>query len=194
MKKRIILGTSDAAWSTSCLSHRPSILFWRLTDFRTLHLTCFLPKLHQKIQIQTNWSENFGGIWGIFGQTTAPVLALCIPCPWFWVFDCFFFYNNCWFSDLKHTNSKKSSTKVEKPPKKLHTYWQLGFFSLCSPDYPKQPTTSFPFYEFFYPTTLVKSSRIYTGQYTFPIWLLNDDNMLGEHKGGEKSIAYGRLF
>ena len=43
-------------------------------------------------------------------------------------------------------------------------------------------------------TTLVKSSRIYTGQYTFPIWLLNDDNMLGEHKGGEKSIAYGRLF
>ena len=31
--------------------------------------------------------------------------------------------------------------------------------------------------------TLVKSSRIYTGQYTFPILLLNDDNMLGEHKG-----------
>ena len=30
--------------------------------------------------------------------------------------------------------------------------------------------------------TLVKSSRIYTGQYTFPILLLNDDNMLGEHK------------
>ena len=36
-----------------------------------------------KIQIQTNWAENFGGIWGIFGQTTAPVLALCVPCPWF---------------------------------------------------------------------------------------------------------------
>ena len=30
--------------------------------------------------------------------------------------------------------------------------------------------------------TLVKSSRIYTGQYTFPILLLNDDNMLAEHK------------
>ena len=30
--------------------------------------------------------------------------------------------------------------------------------------------------------TLVKSSRIYSGQYTFPILLLNDDNMLGEHK------------
>ena len=29
--------------------------------------------------------------------------------------------------------------------------------------------------------TLVKSSRIYTGQYTFPILLLNDDNVLGEH-------------
>ena len=42
--------------------------------------------------------------------------------------------------------------------------------------------------------TLVKSSRIYTGQYTFPILLLNDDNMLGEHKGREKDIVYGRLF
>ena len=42
--------------------------------------------------------------------------------------------------------------------------------------------------------TLVKSSRIYTGQYTFQIWLLNDDNMLGEHKGREKNIVYGRLF
>ena len=30
--------------------------------------------------------------------------------------------------------------------------------------------------------TRVKSSRIYTGQYTFPIVLLNGDNMLGEHK------------
>ena len=43
-------------------------------------------------------------------------------------------------------------------------------------------------------STLVKSSRIYTGQYTFPILLLNDDNMLGEHKGREKNIVYGRLF
>ena len=42
--------------------------------------------------------------------------------------------------------------------------------------------------------TLVKSSRIYTGQYTFPILLLNDDNMLGEHKLREKNIVYGRLF
>ena len=42
--------------------------------------------------------------------------------------------------------------------------------------------------------TPVKSSRIYTGQYTFPILLLNDDNMLGEHKGREKNIVYGRLF
>ena len=42
--------------------------------------------------------------------------------------------------------------------------------------------------------TLVKSSRIYTGQYTFPILLLNDDNMLGEHKRREKKFVYGRLF
>ena len=42
--------------------------------------------------------------------------------------------------------------------------------------------------------TLVKCSRIYTGQYTFPILLSNDDNMLGEHKGREKNIVYGRLF
>ena len=30
-------------------------------------------------------------------------------------------------------------------------------------------------------TTLVKNSRIYTGQYAFPILLLNDDNVLGQH-------------
>ena len=42
--------------------------------------------------------------------------------------------------------------------------------------------------------TLVKNSRIYTVQYTFPILLLNDDNMLGEHKGREKNVVYGRLF
>ena len=29
--------------------------------------------------------------------------------------------------------------------------------------------------------TLVESSRIYTGQYTFPVLLLNDDNLLEEH-------------
>jgi hypothetical protein len=29
--------------------------------------------------------------------------------------------------------------------------------------------------------TLVKSSRIYTGQYTFPILVSNDHNILGEH-------------
>ena len=38
--------------------------------------------------------------------------------------------------------------------------------------------------------TLVKKSRIYTGQYTFPILLLNDDNMLGEHKGREKNPGF----
>ena len=42
--------------------------------------------------------------------------------------------------------------------------------------------------------TLVKSSRINTGKYTFPILLLNHDSMLGEHKGKEKNIVYGRLF
>ena len=42
--------------------------------------------------------------------------------------------------------------------------------------------------------TLVKSSRIYTGQYTCQILLLNNDNMLGEHKGSEKNVVYGRLF
>ena len=42
--------------------------------------------------------------------------------------------------------------------------------------------------------TLVETSRIYTGQYTLPILLLNDDKMLGENKGREKNIVYGRLF
>ena len=49
------------------------------------------------------------------------------------------------------------------------------------------------FYEYAL-STLVKSSRKYTGQYTFQILLLNDDSMLGEHKRREKNIVYGRLF
>ena len=42
--------------------------------------------------------------------------------------------------------------------------------------------------------TLVKTSRICTWQYLFQILLLNDNNVLGEHKGREKNIVYGRLF
>ena len=37
--------------------------------------------------------------------------------------------------------------------------------------------------------TLVKGSKICTGQYTFPILLLNDYNMLGEHIGWGKNIV-----
>ena len=51
-------------------------------------------RIFKKIQtfglVQTNWAENFGGIWDIFGQNTAPILALWVPCPWFWVIGCFF--------------------------------------------------------------------------------------------------------
>ena len=36
--------------------------------------------------------------------------------------------------------------------------------------------------KFLRPITLVKSSRIYTGQYTFLILLLNDDNMFREQE------------
>ena len=42
--------------------------------------------------------------------------------------------------------------------------------------------------------TLVKTSRICTGQYTFQILLLNDDNMLGEHKGREKKYCLQKAF
>ena len=31
---------------------------------------------------QVNWAEIFWSIWGIFGQTTAPILALRVPCLW----------------------------------------------------------------------------------------------------------------
>ena len=50
------------------------------------------------------------------------------------------------------------------------------------------------FTKHYFLNTLGKSLWIYTGQYTFPIQLLNDDNMLGEHKGRKKYIVYGRLF
>ena len=41
--------------------------------------------------------------------------------------------------------------KLKKTPQKVAYLWQLGGFFLCSPDCPKQPGTSFPFYKFFYP-------------------------------------------
>ena len=45
--------------------------------------------------------------------------------------------------------------------------------------------------------TLSKSRRIYsiyTGQNTFPILLLNDDKMLGEHKGRKKILSTEAFF
>ena len=48
--------------------------------------------------------------------------------------------------------------KLKKPPQKAAYLWQLGVFSLCSPDCPKQPRTSFAFYEFFYPIVSAKVS------------------------------------
>jgi hypothetical protein len=55
------------------------------------------------------------------------------------------------------TKSKKSTSNSC-----IGTYlWQLGGFFLCSPDCPKQPGTSFPFYNFFYPIVSAKVS-VYT--------------------------------
>ena len=42
--------------------------------------------------------------------------------------------------------------KLKKPPQNVAYLWQLEVFFLCSPNCPKQPRTSFPFYKFFYPT------------------------------------------
>ena len=41
---------------------------------------------------------------------------------------------------------------MKKPPQKVAYLWQLGVFFHCSPDCPKLPRTSFPFYKFFYTT------------------------------------------
>ena len=57
--------------------------------------------------------------------------------------NCFFFFPKSWKNHLK----------------KLHTFGSWEFF-LCSPDCPKQPRTSFPFYEFFYPIVSAKVSDI----------------------------------
>ena len=60
---------------------------------------------------QTNWAENIGGIWGIFGQTTAPNLAEWVPCPSESVRGCFF-YKKLRFLGLKHTTPKCSQNKI----------------------------------------------------------------------------------
>ena len=57
------------------------------------------------------------------------------------------------FCGPKKKKKKKIAHKKLKGPLKTVAYlWQLGVFFLCSPDCPKQPRTSFPFYKFFYPT------------------------------------------
>ena len=48
--------------------------------------------------------------------------------------------------------------KLKKTPQKVAYLWQLGSFFLCSPDWPKQPRTRFPFYKFFYPIVSAKVS------------------------------------
>ena len=48
--------------------------------------------------------------------------------------------------------------KLKKSPQKVAYLQQLGGFFLCSPDCPKQPRTSYPFYKFFYPILSPKVS------------------------------------
>jgi hypothetical protein len=52
--------------------------------------------------------------------------------------------------------------KLKKPPQKVAYLWQLGVFLICSPDCPKQPRTSFPFYKLFYTTIFARISDPYT--------------------------------
>ena len=52
MKKKIMLGTSDA-WSMSRLSQRPSVLYWRLSDF-------YWFQIDMKIEMQIQ--KSFGPI------------------------------------------------------------------------------------------------------------------------------------
>ena len=49
--------------------------------------------------------------------------------------------------------------KLKKPPQKVAYLWQLGVFFLCSPNCPKHPRTSFPFYILFYPIVSAKVSE-----------------------------------
>ena len=58
----------------------------------------------------------------------------------------------------KHLNILFYLKKLKKTPKKVAYLWQSSWeYFLCSPDFPKQPRTSFLFYKFFY---LIISGRI----------------------------------
>ena len=46
---------------------------------------------------------------------------------------------------------------MKKPPKKVAYLWQLGVFFLYSHACPKQPRTSFPFYNIFIQPSLLES-------------------------------------
>jgi hypothetical protein len=59
---------------------------------------------------------------------------------------------------LKNLKGFFAHKELKKPSQKVAYLWQLRGFFLCSPDCPKQPRTSFPFYKLFYPIISAKVS------------------------------------
>ena len=57
-------------------------------------------------------------------------------------------------------NHNDFSTLKQKIPKKVAYLWQLGVFFLYSPDCPKQPRISFPFYKLLYTTISCRISDL----------------------------------
>ena len=54
---------------------------------------------------QTNWTDKFWCIWGIFGRTISTILTLCGTSPWENGFGCFS-YKKLWFLGLTHVYYK----------------------------------------------------------------------------------------
>ena len=72
--------------------------------------------------------------------------------------------------------------KLKKPHPKVACLWQLGVFFLCSPDCPKLPRTSFPFYKFFYSSISGKISA-YDARHHDRHSITNCSWILTIHKG-----------
>ena len=69
----------------------------------------------------------------------------------------------------------------------LHTYGSWEVFFLCSPNCPKQPRTSFPFYKLFYPTISDRISESNT-KISFDIKIFTDKDIISQIAATKKDL------
>ena len=80
--------------------------------------------------------KNVGAFWVFFGQTTVPILALWVPCPWFWVFGCFFLQKKTLDFRPKTYNSQITTVighnELGRYPSHVRCWWPDQYLELIN--------------------------------------------------------------